>query len=39
MSGVFNISNGNAIALNNIPIQSRKPAIGQSIIYDVGLNQ
>lgn len=35
MSGIFNTTNGNAISLNNIPIQSGKPASGHSIIYDV----
>ena len=39
MSSIFNTTNGNAIALNSIPIQSGKPVSGQSIIYDVSPNQ
>jgi len=39
MSGILTQQNGNATSLNNIPIQSGKPLLGQSIIYDVGPNQ
>ena len=40
MSGILTTTtNGNSTSLNNIPIQSGKPVLGQSIIYDVGPNQ
>ena len=39
MSGILTTTNGNSTSLNNIPIQSGKPLLGQSIIYDVGPNQ
>ena len=39
MSSILTQQNGNATSLNNIPIQSGKPVLGQSIIYDVGSNQ
>lgn len=41
MSNIFNTNNqfGNAIALNSIYIQSGKPLSGQSLVYNVSLNQ